>query len=416
MDLCTDVRDVKRLLTDVSKITQHFQELSRARGDSFNIFSLLGVDHYEQTHSRILAELLNPEGSHGMGDRFLKAFVDQFNDFINSPKQGCKTFQTKGAIVRTEVSIGTKTDISGGRLDILIQEYPGTRKIIIENKIFAADQVNQIARYHEKHEDAKIFYLNPKGDAPSEASLGIFYEKKEENSVWLQSISYANHITEWLAQCRKEASELPFVRETIAQYNIFIKLITNQNISKEMNKEIVDAVVQDNKLLAAFFALHGARDAIADEILNRNLKLQLETISTDLQLKFEFDLERYISETGFSFSTDKMRARNLRIRFCFDNSYLREFAFGFCYEPRKPVPRDAFLDRLYERFSKFYNTYRTDTSSWWLCFQYLKEWGGMEGSSYKEIRDGRFGKAIEEKVSEMLDIFNSVDSGSVKDI
>jgi hypothetical protein len=44
---------------------------------AFNPFRILGVERYEIRHVNTLAWLLNPEESHGMGDRFLRLFLSQ---------------------------------------------------------------------------------------------------------------------------------------------------------------------------------------------------------------------------------------------------------------------------------------------------------------------------------------------------
>ena len=46
------------------------------RGECYNVFNVLGVDNMELSHSAFLAALLDPDGSHGMQDVFLKAFID----------------------------------------------------------------------------------------------------------------------------------------------------------------------------------------------------------------------------------------------------------------------------------------------------------------------------------------------------
>ena len=57
------------------------QEEKRKRGENFNIFKTLGMQTSEvRLHSAFLAELLNPNGSHGLKDKFLKAFL---NDVVN---------------------------------------------------------------------------------------------------------------------------------------------------------------------------------------------------------------------------------------------------------------------------------------------------------------------------------------------
>ena len=50
------------------------------RGDFFNVFNILGLRSNEtRTHSAFLAELLKPNGSHGMGDAYLKSFISLMN-------------------------------------------------------------------------------------------------------------------------------------------------------------------------------------------------------------------------------------------------------------------------------------------------------------------------------------------------
>ena len=48
---------------------------SLKRGERFNMFGACGVNHYENTHSAILAEMLNPQGNHGQGSLFLSLFL-----------------------------------------------------------------------------------------------------------------------------------------------------------------------------------------------------------------------------------------------------------------------------------------------------------------------------------------------------
>ena len=96
------------------------------RGESFNIFKACGVDHYEVTHSSIIAEFLNPKGSHGQGTLFVEAFIEKLKlqDF---------DFSLNDIVVSTEYVI------PNGRFDIII--YNGDKQaIIIENKIKVAEE------------------------------------------------------------------------------------------------------------------------------------------------------------------------------------------------------------------------------------------------------------------------------------
>lgn len=107
--------------------------------------------------------------------------------------------------------IGAVTETEGGRIDILI--YNKTNKVIIENKIFAGDQVNQLLRYYNYDKAAKLYYLTLFGTGPSEESTGKGQLKFDPNNC----LSYASDILQWLEKCRKEAANI----------GIYVKLLHN---------------------------------------------------------------------------------------------------------------------------------------------------------------------------------------------
>ena len=80
-------------------------------------------------HSALIVEMLDPKGSHGMKDLFLKSFIEALGllDF---------NLNTKSASVEKEKNIGRKTQTTGGILDIMITD--AHKVIIIENKIYEA--------------------------------------------------------------------------------------------------------------------------------------------------------------------------------------------------------------------------------------------------------------------------------------
>ena len=135
-DKSIDINKCNRLFRLAGKIlikSDTAKEESRQRGELFNMFRVCGVNHYETRHSAILAEFLSPSGSHGQADAFLSIFLKDvgLKDF---------NFNTSTAVVQTEFSI------ANGKIDILINDNRG-KIIIIENKIYAADQHEQLKRY-----------------------------------------------------------------------------------------------------------------------------------------------------------------------------------------------------------------------------------------------------------------------------
>jgi hypothetical protein len=53
------------LLQNVGTIVKKYQELAHITGENFNVFNILGLGTDELSHSKILANLLNVQGSHG---------------------------------------------------------------------------------------------------------------------------------------------------------------------------------------------------------------------------------------------------------------------------------------------------------------------------------------------------------------
>ena len=197
------------------------------RGECYNVFNVLGVDNMELSHSAFLAALLDPDGSHGMQDAFLKAFIDTIAHGGIKPE-----LDTAHAKVYTEYNIGNTTETTGGRIDILITDRSDTgsgkaggHAIIIENKIWAADQPNQLVRYHNFAPKATLLYLTLNGDEPTDQSKGALTNYR--------CISYRNDIIGWLRQCAQLAFDKPLVRETINQYINLLQQLTNQNTMEQ---------------------------------------------------------------------------------------------------------------------------------------------------------------------------------------
>lgn len=219
-------KNIHSLLSQIGTIIKKNDEILDATGSRFNIFGILGVNHYETTHSAILAEFLNPKGSHALGTQFL----DKLLEIV-----GLQFFlDTKQANVITEMWCG-----ENGRMDIVIESCG--KAIIIENKIYATDQYAQLKRYQDYankkyHGNFKILYLTLWGDDASEHS---------GKDVVYTSISYRKVIIEWLEYCVMLAANYPTVRETINQYINHIKKLTNQDMSTKQKDEIIKIMLEN---------------------------------------------------------------------------------------------------------------------------------------------------------------------------
>ena len=213
------------LLSRISEIKLKFENTTSVlarRGDEFNVFALCGVDHYETVHSKILAELLSPKGSHGQKEVFLNEFCRLFNIPMFSEK----------ALVTTEVSVKVR-GVEGRRFDILIED--GESICIIENKIFAGEQPEQLKSYSEwlkgiRKKNKTLIFLTPSGREGASAVDRTSYK----------ALAYlkegTSDVCDWLEVCRRVAIDAPFVRESISQYINHIKNVIQGGAT--MNDEV----------------------------------------------------------------------------------------------------------------------------------------------------------------------------------
>ena len=157
--------------------------------------------------------VLNPKGTHGLKSKFLESFIQTLGtNFI------IEEFNYETSRVRTEHST------EEGRIDILIEDDQN-KAIIIENKIYAGDQPEQLKRY-DKYAQVyskgyQILYLTLWGtDASEQSGQGVSY----------LPISYDRHMILWLEKCIGISARFPIVRETIIQYINHLKQLTNQDM------------------------------------------------------------------------------------------------------------------------------------------------------------------------------------------
>lgn len=225
---------IENLLQLIHNIqNNHNSEISKT-GLSFNIFEIIGLTTEEvRVHSAFIANLLNPNGTHHQNVKFLELFIKRFGYNID----------IENTSVECEKYIGRKTDNAGGRVDIFISDRLNT--IIIENKIYASDQHNQLLRYHKYDEKALLLYLTLDGREPSGDSKGNL------TSDDYKCISYATDILGWLEECQDSVKDISVLYGAIGQYIVLIKNLTNQSIYKQMSQEIIKTIFGNPENIAA---------------------------------------------------------------------------------------------------------------------------------------------------------------------
>lgn len=354
---------LKQLLSQINTINEAYIIVKKNTGEDFNIFGILGMERKEvKTHSRILAELLDPKGSHLQGNIFLKLFIDYLNnvkinngnDNLNLLTEDSINLNVENSNVFIEKYIGEKTLDTGGRIDISIEDSEG-KLICIENKIDAGEQENQLLRYHNhcrRFKKHNLLFLTL--DGKETQTLNIPDAK-------IYAISYKKHIVEWLELCKKETVNLPILRESIGQYINLIKKITNQTTNVKMAKDIVEIIADNSKNFessklikenfdkAVQFLIDKQRDCIIDLLIENNFDAS------------DISKERSLRNDGFFLKLKNFEIENeifeLGVNFELGNNY-----FFFCIlksgEPRNPKHNnDAIfvniVNTLHTKFEKY---------------------------------------------------------------
>ena len=308
-----NIKNLLESVNDAINSWENNQKVKENHGETFNVFSLCGVDHYEIWHSKILAEFLNPRGMHGQTDAaFLKAFFKIINNKINKKSEDC--LFDEWTYVRTEES-AKLGELNIGRFDVYLENYKKKVICVIENKIFAGEQPTQLERYSNWLEDKEgyttyLIFLTLDGHESSTIAA-----KKE----YIQ-LAYKNDILPWLQECRQIACDKPFVRETLGQYQYHLeKLINGGQI---MDENIVKLLDKGTDLKAAQLIYENycsARDKKARDLFKTFFEKFSQEKSLQYEVKWEGDLDSAHQDMGYCLTLKKGGGESVNVSICFQS-------------------------------------------------------------------------------------------------
>ena len=269
------MENYKIFLENLSLISRKYKIISSTK-ETFNIFSILRNEYDEvNLHSKFITELLKDKN---YGRKFIELLL---------PIIGVEKINYKRVNIFSEYSIK-----DNGRIDIILKFFLEDNKkvIVIENKIYADDQYQQLKRYYDsmlmegyKSEEIELVYLTLAGAEPSEDSIKGLPAAVREN---MRIISYKDDIITWIEDCIKEVAQVPIIRETLVQYESLLKKITGKG-ERIMTEEMKNMILSNKDYLDMVYKLTDVLVKIKQELqlkfwekleekLNNSLNLQLE--------------------------------------------------------------------------------------------------------------------------------------------
>ena len=378
------------------------------KGDLFNIFGIIGKSSDEvNIHSKFLAMLLNPKGKHGCGDAFLRTFCKTTSIDISR-------FDLDKAEVFAEYSIGPirKNRTEGGRIDILIR-FGKEYAIIIENKIYAGDQENQLMRYRNYAKSFKSFvilYLTLDGHAPDKKST---HEGDDGNAYWSE-ISYESDIKDWLGKWLelKRSENKTWIYPIVKQYVDLIDSITGNDVDASFTEKLCNLLGEANNL------------AFAGEMKKEIFDAKIKIINI-----FCSKLKKSANEKGLSSETDNepdeddpfirlyMSKKKWKCCLVFEidtNAFYCKFGIVLDNDKITDFRRKEIKDL--ENELRNLQDYRND-HSWWMIWDYLpdefEKWNAETFVSVKNDSRNLLG-ILEEKLDTYVPILDELSKKTVR--
>lgn len=214
----------RSLLTKVSVEIQKRDSRSSMAHSEYNIFHVLEVEEKEVVMCRFLADLLNPEGTHGCGILFLKSFLLD----VLGKKEITDTllFHTN---VRKEFTIEDER-----RIDIVIENIRFF--IPIEVKIYAGEQKGQCYDYYQYAKNAQMVYLTRFGHMPSAYSRKNRHGSEILPTQKINCISWKEDICGWLESLIPVLDQP--IKSIVMQYIDTIHMFTDQREEMLMKRTV----------------------------------------------------------------------------------------------------------------------------------------------------------------------------------
>lgn len=396
-NLLNDVNDKIKAL-DTAK-----QLYSQQLAPEFRVFDFINTD--ENSLSWILANLLDPNGTHAQKDLFLRQFINIClpNLSKNAIWQPYTPYLAQTSVVTEQTTTASNTQ---RRMDIYLSLGDKTKfGICIENKPYASDQQNQMFDYEiemrKRHqENFHLVYLCENGE-PTDWSVPAKTLEAWKASNLISFVTYTQ-LVEWLTSC-KTACQNQSVIEFINQ---FIKFIQKQFMGVEDMSEsqsIIESILSNKENLATSFKIFNSIETIRYSLIKK-LITDLESLNRESESPYKISTTEMNGKCGdkiiFSIPNN-----TLAICFEFEGSAFNMPALGVFIPNKKIQQGQPQFDKITDVLSKSFPSEKLRSSTdwcYWYQFQPRNWWSDSE--AWEMIYTGDMAKKIIKEVDNFYNI------------
>lgn len=216
----------------IARAEENQRKLDREEATHFNVFDLIKPD--ENRLSDILADLLNPKGSHGQSDLFLCLLLEKLG-FVSAVKG------TQAAKVHREASTYAIHN-QRRRMDVLVE--CGVL-LAIENKKDSPEQEKQVKDYLEhlaccssaSQQPHMLIYLTPDRHLP--ASLNAAEIRAAQTEGRLRCWSHQRELRDWLENCRHQC-QAQKIQYFLGDFIIYIATVLKRDMQPDPQEQTDD--------------------------------------------------------------------------------------------------------------------------------------------------------------------------------
>ena len=347
-----------------------------------NIFSILRISSSEIRHSNFLSWLLNPNGSHKLGDVFLKRFL---REVFSSEKFSCLDQVDVEGLDLSKVEILREWK----HIDILIKLE--NTVVCIENKVLSNEHSDQLRRYKEIIENQfpnhnKTFvYLNPNG-----------YSSENESDIY-EPISY-----EFIVESLERISSVygDSLNHKVSSYiKDYIEIIKRELMGTDELTQLSKKIYKNHKELFDFIIDHKP-DVFDDikSIFESEVQKRGWVLGSPSKQYLRFTTPRISELTYININSNGWRNKE-------------SFLFEFILEPSKnrmnlktvisPSDSEYSTQRLSEILLEI-SGFKTPTGKKWLCnYQKLVQFPFLNLEDFSD-------DDIKSEFNKILDIFSPI--------
>lgn len=384
------------LLDEISKETKvnklFIDRYKNRLAPKFSIFNYFSTN--ELVLSNILADLLDPNGSHGQDLLFIQTW---FNLNQKTLDEKWKKIDLKQSSIKIKLEEKNWRLDTLRRMDILIEISVQGEKfgLCIENKPFANDQKDQLNDYALELETRygnqwHLIYLSGYGQDPTEKSISGNQLKKLQEKRQLSILGYAD-LLEWLSECIVH-SKNERVRVFLEELKLYISqtFITKFNIEEQ--QIMLNTIINNNDHIKALIEVETLKSQLQEQLLSK-LKEDISALCDDFIIEGELTANAY---SGISIYKEDI-SKKIRFRMEFDRSKYGIFFLGITLADLKnTVLTQEERQKVFKLTQDQFPTVKMGQSLNWPVFIDIPEllhWQN-NGDIWVSIKDGSLAERI----------------------